>query len=457
MPVPVDVKRKITLAAGDAFFVILSTYLAVFIRFHKFVNVLDYYTGAAAFYVIIVVSSLYVFDLYNLKYRFKSALYLARFLFALIAAGLVIAGTFYLFPNWKIGRGVFLLDMLLIFVSVFSWRLFFHYMTATAGKPMRTVIVGAGQAGETIYKALVANEGFIVVGFLDDNTEKANRHIGSHRVLGDSGSLKGMVERQDIDAVVVTIKDEKKPDLLKSIIQAKMNGIEIQNMASLYEELTGKLPVLHLSEGWMAYTPFHGTRRSVYNTHAKRLIDIALSFIGLLLASPIMALAGLAIRLDSKGPALYKQKRVGLNEAEFELVKFRSMGADAEANGAVWAQENDPRTTRVGKVIRKMRIDELPQMWNVLKGEMSFIGPRPERPEFVAKLKEEIPFYSFRHAVNPGITGWAQVNYRYGASKEDAIEKLQYDLFYIKNLSAFLDFHILIKTVRVVLLGKGAR
>jgi exopolysaccharide biosynthesis polyprenyl glycosylphosphotransferase len=208
----------------------------------------------------------------------------------------------------------------------------------------------------------------------------------------------------------------------------------------------------------MNATPLEGARQSLYATHIKRIMDIILSSIGLVTASPIIVLTALAIKLDSKGSVLYKQKRIGLNETEFELLKFRSMSVDAEADEQpVWAKENDPRTTRVGRIIRKTRIDEIPQMWNVLKGEMSFIGPRPERPEFVGKLEEDIPYYFFRHAVKPGITGWAQINYRYGASREDAAEKLQYDLFYIKNLSAFLDLRILMKTVEVVLFGKGAR
>lgn len=457
MPAPYDSKKKLILFIGDVFFIIFSTYLAVFIRSHRFVNVLDYYTGATTFYAVICLMSFYVFDLYSFDYRFKSTSYLARFLLAIFTASAAIAMTFYFSPSWKIGRGIFLLDMLLISLTVFSWRLLFHLMTTAAVKPKRTVVLGAGLAGETITDVLGKNSGFAVVGLLDDNPERAEKHVGPHEVIGKSNLLKGMVEKREIDTVVVTVRDDKKPELLKSIIEANMNGIEIHNMASLYEELTGKLPVLHLSEGWMAYTPFHGTRRSIYNVHAKRLIDVALSLFGLLSSVPLTIAAAVLIGLDGGGPVFFRQNRVGQNGKVFELVKFRSMTVDAEEGGAIWAAQNDPRTTRVGKIIRKTRIDEIPQMWNVLKGEMSFIGPRPERPEFVERLKEEIPYYFFRHAVKPGISGWAQVNYRYGASREDAIEKLQYDLFYIKNMSAFLDLHILVKTVRVVLFGKGAR
>jgi len=189
----------------------------------------------------------------------------------------------------------------------------------------------------------------------------------------------------------------------------------------------------------------------------KRLLDIALSLIGLVLTLPVSMITALAIKLDSAGPILYRQSRIGMNGEVYELLKFRSMRVDAELNGAVWAQENDPRVTRVGGILRKLRIDEIPQMWNVLKGEMSFIGPRPERPEFVCTLNEEVPYYSLRHSIKPGITGWAQINYPYGASRQDALEKLQYDLFYIKNLTIVLELDIILRTIGVVLFGKGAR
>jgi exopolysaccharide biosynthesis polyprenyl glycosylphosphotransferase len=214
---------------------------------------------------------------------------------------------------------------------------------------------------------------------------------------------------------------------------------------------------MHLTEGRVAFTPFQGMKRNIYMSGIKGLIDKASSLLGLAASLPLMAVTAAAIRADSKGPVLYRQKRVGMNGGEFELLKFRSMRVDAESCGPRWAQQDDPRVTRVGRFIRKARIDEIPQLWNVLKGDMSLIGPRPERPEFVRLLNEEIPFYHLRHSVRPGITGWAQVNYRYGASKEDALEKLQYDLFYIKNLSAAIDLHILMRTVRVVLFGTGAR
>jgi sugar transferase (PEP-CTERM system associated) len=275
--------------------------------------------------------------------------------------------------------------------------------------------------------------------------------------MGASSLLVEMAERGEIDAAVIAITHRKSPELFQTMIKSKLKGVEICDMPSLYEEYTGKVPVMHITDGLVAYTPFQGMKKTMYMRRVKGLLDKALSLTGLTLSLPMMAVTAAAIKLDSRGPVLYRQRRVGLDGRTYELLKFRSMTADAETKGAQWARENDPRVTRVGRFIRKTRIDEIPQMWNVLNGQMSFIGPRPERPEFVSELNHEIPFYTMRHSVKPGITGWAQVNYRYGASKGDALEKLQYDLFYIKNLSALLDLHIILRTIRVVLFGTGAR
>lgn len=447
--------KTVTLFVVDILLIIFSIYLAVAVRL-KYVNVLDVYTGATLFMVLTYLLSFYVFDIYNLNYRFKSSAYLARFLLAIGAATALVAIAFYLFPHWKFGRGILLINTVFISGFTYSWRLLYEGAFAFVEKPKRVVIVGAGYAGETILEVLRENRNFSVKGLLDDDPALQNQ-ANPQPVLGKTGLLFDMIRGDEVDGIVMAITHEKSPEILKALIQAKMRGVEIYNMAALHEELTGKLPVLHLSDGWMAYTPFHGTRRGLYTMHVKRLLDICLSAAGLLLSLPFSMPAAAAIKLDSKGPVLFRQKRVGYDGQVFELLKFRSMTADAETAGPVWASANDLRATRVGRIMRKTRIDEIPQMWNVLKGDMSFIGPRPERPEFVEKLKEEIPFYFFRHAVKPGITGWAQVNFRYGASKEDAIEKLQYDLYYIKNLSAYLDVLILLKTIRVVIFGKGAR
>jgi len=243
---------------------------------------------------------------------------------------------------------------------------------------------------------------------------------------------------------------------LQDVLNCKLSGVEVVDSPTFYEQLTGKLLIENITPSWFIFS--HGFRVTYLFRIYKRAIDIISSMIGLILTLPLFPVLALLIKLESPGPVFFRQVRVGEREKEFVLYKFRSMGQDAESKtGAVWAEKNDPRVTRFGRFLRNSRLDELPQLINVFKGEMSLVGPRPERPEFVAKLKEIIPFFSERHFIKPGLTGWAQVRYSYGSSVEDAIEKLRYDLYYIKNISLAFDFMIAIETVKVVLFGRGSR
>jgi sugar transferase (PEP-CTERM system associated) len=456
MAKPYDFKKQVVLFVGDVVLIILSTSLSITLRFAGQMEVFKQYGWSMVLIVLLFFISLYVFDLYNLGLNVKGISYLVQYSFAISAGAMLMAFTFYLFPFW-IGRGIFIIDISIIFVSDYLWRLLFNIFFASVKKQKAIAIVGAGWAGKAIRDILQIHKDFDIIGFVDDDAAKWNQKIDGHTVLGGSSLLADMAKEGELNSVVVAITHEKSSELLSNLLQAKMNGLEVYDMPTLYEDLTGKLPVYHLRKDWLVFTSFYGMKTNLYMTRIKRLVDLVCSFAGLVILSPVAFLAVCAIKVDSPGPALFRQKRVGHNGVPYQLLKFRSMAIDAETNGAVWAQENDTRVTRVGKIIRKTRLDEVPQMWNVLKGEMSFVGPRPERPEFVAHLKDEIPFYSVRHSVKPGITGWAQVNYQYGASQEDAFEKLQYDLFYIKNLSIFLDLQVLLKTVKVVLFTKGAR
>ncbi len=342
--------------------------------------------------------------------------------------------------------------------AAYIWRWGFERAFARFKKPVRVVIVGAGWAGNTIASVLGSLGDFEVVGFVDDDLTKRRAGRGVAPILGTTSDLQAIAERYRAGLLVLAITGEKPERLFRSLLDCKMNGIELSDMPTLYEELTGKLPVNHVRDSWFVQNSLRGVRKTVYAARLKRVLDIGLALSGLVLSLPVSLLTALTIVAESGLPVLYRQKRVGQNEREFWLLKFRSMRHGAEdGTGAVWARPGDDRVTRVGRVIRLLRLDEIPQMWNVLKGEMSFIGPRPERPEFVKELKKKIPYYSFRHTIKPGITGWAQVNYSYGASEEDALEKLQYDLFYLKNMSALLDLHILLRTIRVVLFRQGSR
>ena len=276
-------------------------------------------------------------------------------------------------------------------------------------------------------------------------------------MLGSTDQLIEIAALKGVDIAILAITHDRPEELIDRVIKARLHGLTITDVPAIYEELNAAIPVEHLRHDWLLFTSGFYLISKQYIQRSKRLIDFASSTLLLIVSAPIMLLAAIAIKLESHGPVFFRQERVGKDGEVFLAFKFRSMKESAENEGVVWAAEDDPRVTRVGKVIRFFRIDELPQILNIFRAEMSLIGPRPERPEFVRELESRIPFYSIRHAVRPGITGWAQVKYGYGASVEDALNKLEYDLFYLKNMSILLDIKILLKTIGVVLFGQGAR
>lgn len=274
-------------------------------------------------------------------------------------------------------------------------------------------------------------------------------------IIGDYTQIASIVKAGDVDRIIVALDERRGKFPIEQLLYCRLKGIPVEDGIAFTEQLAGKLSVESLHPSFLIFSD--GFKSSEIIKRVKRGIDILTSLVALTLFFPITLLISLAIKLDSKGPILYKQERVGEDGKIFRLLKFRSMRVDAEAGEPVWASVDDPRITRVGRVIRKLRLDEFPQMINVLKGEMSFVGPRPERSFFVKQLEKEVPYYSQRHIIKPGITGWAQINYPYGASKEDALEKLKYDLYYIKHMSIVLDLTIIFETAEIVLLGRGAR
>jgi sugar transferase (PEP-CTERM system associated) len=275
-------------------------------------------------------------------------------------------------------------------------------------------------------------------------------------IIGTVDDIPSLVKTHAIDRVVVSLSDARGKLPMDRLLDMRMAGVSFVHLPSIYEEYTGKIAVENLRPSWLIFSDGFTQVKAVGGV--TRFIDLVAGGLALVLAQPLMIVAGVAIKLTSAGPMLYRQQRVGLNGRVFTIYKFRSMRADAEAEtGAVWATPgNDPRVTRVGAFLRRSRIDELPQLWNVLAGDMSLVGPRPERPEFVKSLTEQIPFYGQRHVVRPGVTGWAQVRYSYGASVEDAMEKLQYDLFYVKNKAVTLDMYIIFETLKTVLTRSGS-
>jgi sugar transferase (PEP-CTERM system associated) len=275
-------------------------------------------------------------------------------------------------------------------------------------------------------------------------------------VIGDCSHIHEIASIRGVDRIIVALEERRGNLPTEELLQCRMQGISVEEGIAFYEHLTGKLFVEKAYPSFLIFSD--GFIRSAYHHGVKTAMDLVLSLFGLIVSLPLMALIGLAIKLDSRGPVFYQQERVGEHGKTFMLLKFRSMRVDAEKEtGPVWAEKEDIRVTRVGRILRKLRLDEIPQMINILRGEMSFVGPRPERKHFIGRLKDEIRFYEKRHMAKPGITGWAQIEYPYGASQNDALEKLKYDLYYIKNMSLFLDLIILFRTVKIALFGRGAR
>ncbi len=398
---------------------------------------------------------LYYAELYDLRMVADRRELFVRVLQALGAASLVLAVLYYWFPSLSVGRGVFLLAATAVVTLVAGWRFAFEWVEGRVGPRERILVVGTGAAALTLASELKARRqelGVRIVGFVDSEGPRA---LGAdEHVLGTVDDIPRIVRQHQVERVVVSLADARGKLPMDKLLDMKLNGVVFDHLASVYEEYTGKIALENLRPSWLIFS--EGFRKSRILTAAKRLADLTVASIGLVLAAPIMAVVAVVVRLTSPGPALYHQERVGQQGRTFTVHKFRSMRSDAEAaTGAVWATRNDSRVTPVGAFLRKTRLDELPQLWNVMRGEMSLVGPRPERPEFVRMLTEQIPFYGQRHSVKPGVTGWAQVSYTYGASVEDAMEKLQYDLFYIKNLSLGLDIFVLFKTVQTVVLKRG--
>ncbi len=324
--------------------------------------------------------------------------------------------------------------------------------------PHRVLVLGTGPEARLVEASLTSTNplGLRLIGFYP--LEKTQENVVSPgRVVARGGSLDDVVAQLGVDEIIVAVRQQRGGVLpLRALLECRLNGVQVTDLERYFERVHGQVPIESLKISWLIYG--HGFRQSVVRNIVKRCFDLIVSAALIVVTVPLALVAALLIALEGGGPVIYRQQRVGHRGGNFTVFKFRSMAKDAEGDGqAAWARQNDPRVTRVGRLLRRTRIDELPQLWNVLKGEMSFVGPRPERPEFVAMLTEQIPFYAVRHSVKPGLTGWAQVRYSYGATVEQSIRKLEYDLYYVKNHTLLLDLVVLLETVRVVLLGEGAR
>ncbi len=411
----------------------------------------------AAFATAFCLSAFYLYDLYDFVIMHDRRELVLRLAQALGLAWIALAITFYALPQLMLGRGVSLIALPLALALMVGWRLSIHWFLGHPGIGERILIVGSGaQAIEVAREALERRDaGFRVVGFADNSPELLGKSLINPRVIGLTSELDQIVRRENVDRIVVAMGERRGTFPTDQLLHLSLSGnVTIEECASFYERLTGRVHLDMMRPSWLI---FSGRGRQARLSGFLRVAFHRIAaFFGAILSLPIVLATAIAIKLESPGPVLYRQERVGENGRTFMVMKFRSMRTDAEKDGPVWAQTGDNRATRIGRIIRKIRVDEIPQFWNILKGDMNFVGPRPERPHFVKQLAEEIPYYEQRHLIAPGLTGWAQIKYPYGASIEDARQKLQYDLYYIKNQSLLLDAIILFETVKTILFGRGA-
>lgn len=444
--------RKALLQTLDGVCILAALLAAEFFTVSPELFIFSDYTGASAFTIFFYLLFFYILDAYKLGQEDvrDSAIRLGM---ACVLGILSSAVASYALDHYRFDRDTLLVIFMFSLFFCLVWRLFYHRNAENLTHPLRVLFVGTDKAGKV--RELLA-EGMpraSVLGYVGETGFDAE----AGPCLGPS-FLTVQVAAEKRATMIILLPDAPiDDDIARDLLTAKLRGAMVVDIRSFYEHVAERLPLSQITEEWLLQEEgfslnTHGSLRRL-----KRALDIFVSFALLVLTAPVMLLTALAVRLESPGPVIYRQKRVGLHGGVFYVHKFRSMRADAEKHGAVWAQKNDSRVTRVGRFIRKVRIDELPQLWDVFKGAMSLIGPRPERPEFVARLAANIPFYALRHSVKPGVTGWAQVCYPYGASEEDARRKLEYDLYYIKNMSLILDFKIILKTIGVVLFPSGAR
>lgn len=427
---------------GDLAVLYGSLSLSLYLRYGKagFSDAYNAHLIPFSFIFLFWVIVFYIFDFYEIKSLKNSAAFLKNFSLALLTNGLIAIVFFYLLPFY----GITPKTNLLIFAIVFAvlellWRYLFNLMNTQLKSPEKVLLINYGEKNglaEELTAYLKANPqiGYEIAYQLKD----ANSY--------DTEGLSRLIQDNEIKTIVIPTHLQEKIRLSKLVYNNLSLGIDVMNFAEFYELVFKKVPLSELEEAWFLENLI---KKAFFYDAFKNSLDFVFALLAFIVFLPFTILISVISKISSSGPVIYKQTRVGVKEKKFTLYKFRTMRVDAEKDGAKWAQQNDPRITRLGKILRYTHLDELPQLINVLKGELSFVGPRPERPEFVKELKEKIPYYEIRHLAKPGITGWAQINYRYGASVEDAFQKLQYEIYYLKNKSLFLDLLIILKTLKL--------
>jgi sugar transferase (PEP-CTERM system associated) len=454
--------RTILLLFGEAILVYGAVIGAVYLRVgidDAYFELVDKHglwkAGMALFFCL---AAFYLFDLYDFVVMHDRRELVLRLVQALGLAWVALALSFYFFPAVMLGRSIALIALPLALTLMVAWRVSIHWFLGHPDFGERILIVGSGDAAVDVAREVLSrpDAGYRVVGFIGTDSELLGKSLINPRVIGLTEELGDIVNSEKIDRIVVAMGERRGQFPIDKLLQLSLAGrVWIEEGAAFYERVTGRVSLSMIRPSWLIFTG--PGRQKKFASLSRIAVHRSAALIGFLLSLPIVIVTAILIKLESRGPVFYKQERVGKNGRTFVLVKFRSMRVDAEKEGPVWASKGDDRTTRVGRVIRKVRIDEIPQFWNIIKGDMNFVGPRPERPHFVAQLAQEIPYYEQRHLIAPGLTGWAQIKYPYGASIEDARQKLQYDLFYIKNHGLVFDAIILFETVKIILFGRGAQ
>lgn len=456
---PIKIVYLLLILAEGALLV-ASAYLGVYLRFIADPAAIHDVVGPvgpkAAVFAAMAMLGLVSVGLYNRRLRDGITGILVRLALGLGLGAVALVVVFYVFPELRLGRGILGLVLPSAFTLLAITRILFLRLLSQQHIRRRVLVLGAGRRAYPLSMLRRRSDliGFTIAGYVPAVGDELM--VQPHLLLHRNGSLDELALQERIEQIVVAVDDRRQGLPMDELLRCRTRGVEVVDVLSFLEQETGQIKLDLLYPGWLTFS--RGFQKGWWRSLAKRSFDVVVSLSMLLLTLPIMALTALIIIIESGRPVLYRQQRVGEGGRVFSVYKFRSMRADAEKDGkARWAQVNDPRVTRVGAFIRKYRIDELPQIYNVLRGDMSFVGPRPERPEFVQGLQQKLPYYVERHQVKPGLTGWAQICYPYGASDTDAYEKLQYDLYYVKNHSLFLDLTILLQTAEVVLWGRGAR
>lgn len=468
--------HQVLFIVGEAVIMALGVVLAVYLRLH---DPSELFTWKYSWHRILVVPAMleitfYYFDLHNFRVARPFIWTVTRIAQAMAVGTMVLAVVYYIMPRLFLGRGVLIIGFFTILVLVLFWRGLYGWALKHRLFSTNILLLGGGNLAQAIMEELASRSDnvyhlvCVLIGKLPANGAKGNP--GSESLImeawarnlkadlrDEASELVGLVHYYEADLVVVAMDEKRGRMPLDELLRCRMLGIPIIAGEDFFESIAGRILASRISPSWLVFSA-KGFSSGPLSTFSKRSFDIIFSALAIILSSPLALISALAIRLDSPGPIIYRQERIGQNGKVFTMYKFRSMVADAEQeSGPVWAQDDDTRATRVGRIIRTLRLDEIPQMWNVLKGDMSFVGPRPERPHFVKNLQQTLPYYNERHNAKPGVTGWAQICYPYGSSEATALEKLNYDLYYIKHYNISTDIMIMIQTIKMLLFRRSGR